>query len=340
MKFIVIVFIFFISAFQVKADKPLVLSKTLAPLSMKIHGDCLYVTEKESLQLYSIKERRFVRFIGKFGQGPGEFAAPPLVYRLTDDKILVESFFKMAIHKADGEYVSERKCPIRSRFVVPFGDQYLIKKQRYFVGKKKNTIHYIYLYEKNFKLRKVLSEIIKDNVLVKLNAFPYEIDCRVYKNYVYIPRPEQGFVFNVFDKKGELIRTLKSDYKKIRVTDSMIKKKKDNLKKDLKEHWPKVKQTLYFPDYLPSFKQFDISGDTIYLKTWERQGDESMFVLLDLEGKIKQTITLPDAANLANEFSSDLYVVLNGTYYYILGNPDTEEWELHSTDLKRYRKHR
>jgi hypothetical protein len=154
--------------------------------------------------------------------------------------------------------------------------------------------------------------------------------CRVFRtweNKIYVPESGKGLYLEVYDADGNLKKTIRNDYKKIRVEEAakkeavrayfdkcyLTQERKAILKKRL---------IFKFPEYYPAIQDFIVVDDSIYIKTYEK-GDKktAKFLVLDLSGKLIKSIFLPDTNNL-------LFYIKNNTFYYLEEDITEETWLL------------
>ena len=82
-----------------------------------------------------------------------------------------------------------------------------------------------------------------------------------------------------------------------------------------------------------------IDNQKIYVTTYEKKEDNYEIVVLDLEGNILERsfcFPLHPLQRTSRRFVSysNEYDIVNDNIYYLVENKDTEEWELHTTEIR------
>jgi hypothetical protein len=106
-------------------------------------------------------------------------------------------------------------------------------------------------------------------------------------------------------------------------------------------NWERLKQMFdyKFKEYFPAFFSFKIDNQKIYVTTYEKKGDNYEIVILDLEGNILKRFScfpLHPLQRTSRRFVSysNEYDIFNDNIYYLVENRDTEDWELHITEIR------
>jgi hypothetical protein len=91
-----------------------------------------------------------------------------------------------------------------------------------------------------------------------------------------------------------------------------------------------IRYNFYFPEYFPGFYRFAVDKGKVYFLTYNRKGDQRELIVTDFNGKVLKQSYVPWVENeVYTNFS-----ISNDMFYYIMENDETEEWELHVTDIK------
>jgi hypothetical protein len=298
-------------------------------MGVLIMKDHLYIPDNKSVQLYSLKEKKFIRFIGKMGIGPGEYMEDPAVCFQFPDKILINSFMnrKLLTFTITGDFIKERRYIFMASRLEPVGSNYVVSTQSYFRGKERKSFNEIVLYDSEFiKIKELLIDEILDP-LKRIDVVGVKPSFRIYKDKIYVSIPKDGLVFEIFAKGGKSIGRIQKDYKKVKVPQEYKSKKIAEIKEQKREYWHLLKNTIYFSEYFPALRDFMLCSDKIYARTWIEKGDNTEFIVIDLNGNGVKHIQLPKAG--------ELYTFVNDQYWYLIENMDEETWEIHSLSVDK-----
>lgn len=322
-----------LAALSLAAGAPLLskkiaeLTEVMAPGSIHILSDHMYIVDGFSIQVYSLSDLKPVKKFLSKGEGPGQVLARPVMSILTD-KIVINSRWKMLVFSPMGDLVSEKKAAIDISNIYPVGN--------HFVGskivldfRKFNHVQYINLYDKDFK---VISQLLKGSIgdyvafysgdpslkqkieMVRDTVRPF-----VFKDKIFIADTSKGFFFYVFDNCGKKLYDIDVPYEKHKVTEAY----KEKVLKDYKDtpEWSQFE--FVFKDYFPAFKHVRFADDKIYLASHPWRNERCDLAIIDLKGKILKKATVPDTS---------LFTVDKDRLYYLVENTE-ENWELHIEKL-------
>jgi hypothetical protein len=157
---------------------------------------------------------------------------------------------------------------------------------------------------------------------VKFPAMPSLINFAVYDGDIYILDPrEDKLIITIFDKNGKTKDRIEIVFQKLKVPESVKLKLIAEKKKSSGAVWAQIKKSYFVPEYYLIFDNFQIQNGNIYLKTWVEKDESIKFFILDLKGKEKRVLYIPNAKNL--------YAFHNNNYYFLKDNMESEIWELH-----------
>jgi len=282
--------------------------------------------------IYNRKNGAKVAEFLKFGAGPGEiftFKYPIL----TRDTIIINSYPKYVVYSKSGKFLHEKRCPIDAGNFVPVGKN--------FVGTSyppsspiDKTVQVLYsLYNPGFKKIKDIyrdkfpSPIRHDGK--KYHNLWYRDSSKAlsYKDRVYIGATSQGFYFAVFDSEGNKLYEIKKNLPKRKVTAEEKKRILNRPKSNNQQMRYIESHTIYeFPEYYPAYEDFFIDSDKIYV-FHNRQDDIHPITIMDLKGNILKEKKIPVIQIMG------IRPVFKGKIYNVLENEDTEEFEIHETDI-------
>lgn len=311
------------------AAKLAVLPEVLKPFNMWVSEKHLYISEEETIFLYSLENFKLIRKFGGKGEGPGEFRKPPWL-RIYPDYLLFEdsSSNRLSFFTRDGIFKNDTKIPgdiidvriVGNNFVGTTGD---------IDPEKMITKEIIKTYTKDFKpVKELCSWQGRGAIIISKGStkkFDFEVirDYIVYEVYgdrIYLGDTRKGFFISVYDSSGNKLYDINREYKKKRITEDYKTKHKNDAEKDRR-----LKNINFvFPEYFPAYERFELRNGKIYTWTYEKKEGKKELIILDLKGNILEKTFLT---------WQRFYSIDNGKYYYLLEN-DAEECELHVETIK------
>ncbi len=150
--------------------------------------------------------------------------------------------------------------------------------------------------------------------------------------YIYIVN-DFDFLIRVFDRSGNFVRTIRrEDYRFLAITEAHKKRTRDHLKRHLPSY-PRIRHRLKFPAGFPAVRHIERDGRELYITTFRRKkapGGVECFIF-DLEGNFLRRQFLPLVEeSVIREYPYDIY---NRKVYQLIENEETEQWDLHVTDI-------
>ncbi len=328
MKKRIIVLILILNIF-VYSKKIIVLNEIAHPSNIHVTNDYIYIVEETEISIYSLKDYKFKKKFGKSGEGPKEFKLFAVIIP-QDDYLLINSLGKISYFTFMGKHIKEIK---------PEGDSYSVLyyplKDGFIGGRlaRKYGKNFISINKYNINGKKIdkITEIespSQGNRKIELlkNQFSYQ----TYKNKVYISGIN-GFNIDVFNSQCYHIKNINRKYKKRKFSEKDRKIFLDHIKRQFKENFYLVKNKIIFPEYFPEILSFHIADDIIYIATWKRNKNKVEFFLYNLNGRYISTVFVP----LLFEDGVKPYpmTIKNSKIYQLFDNGDTEEWEIHISDI-------
>lgn len=190
----------------------------------------------------------FVTSFGQMGQGPGELREPLFPVVTNQDEVLVmdEGKRKLFFFTKEGDYLKSTPQEAETVALFPLENgNYLLLSAIY-----DHPSDYLVfsLASSDFKRIKELDRIthplfVRGKEKATTPGFLWSIT----KANLYFGNEERGYEINVFDLEGNLVRKIKKDYRKVRIPDEYIKKRKESMNEA-------YIQRSYFPEYFPSFQ--------------------------------------------------------------------------------------
>lgn len=304
--------------------------------------DHLYAIEDASVFIYSVKDFKLVKKFGKKGQGPQEFATSAemgaigqLSMDVQTDRLMVRCVTKISWFTKDGKFITEQKLPpLLLLQLIPFGKNYIGQKYeagniRYNVlaayNEKFEQLKEFSRHEDQFQLGKGL-KVLKDNLAQV-----------VYKDKLYMAW-ENELKIKVIDTNFKELLTITYPQKRTKVTAQDQKEIIELIKTspETKQYFELLKP-ITFPDYYPAIMQMFVTGDKVYVMTFNTQEEPNKGVnkyetlVFDLKGKFVKTFMCP--TKMQDPLRPYPMIIHEGKLYQLIENEDDESWEVHITDL-------
>jgi hypothetical protein len=290
----------------------------------------LYITEKASVYIYSLKNLKLKKTFGRKGEGPAEFKIT--VYRglfllLRKNYLVVDSYGRLSFFTKDGQFKAEFKTmPTVGKYVslgvklVGLGfKQY--DKLNYFTftifDYKANDKKEIYRYKHPYQPRRHYNPL-------ETTRLPSYV---TYDNKLYL-RGEKNTIL-VFDDTGKTLAPIRFPYHEVKLTGKHKNYYITWYKTDpkFKPIYERDKRWIQFPDYFPVIRDFIIADEKIYVLTYEMKDGKNRLLELNPNGQLLQEAFIP--LEEENAFRLFPYTVKGGMLYQVLENEEEEIWELH-----------
>lgn len=249
------------------------------------------------------------------------------------NEYFVDSQDKVLYFSKDGTFIREQRKPIGVANITPVGKNFVGSKLA--VIEDKTQYQAVVLYDDKFEIVKELAREVSPAQSVKMTTElpPDALNFAVHKENIFVEKSREGFLIEVYNSGGELIRKIRSEIKRKSIGGKEKKKLLENFKKD-----PSVKaagfdniirQTkLIYPDSLPAITGLEIADNKLYVKTSQRYADQSDFLVLDLEGNQLGHIQMPGLTEtplVAHLLNVKYYTISQGKIYYLtFGEKETK----------------
>jgi hypothetical protein len=302
------------------------------------HGK-IYIKDKKDIAVYSFDTGRFLKRIGRPGQGPGEFTFLGS-FCLVGDQLIAADIGKTLIFSADGEYLGQVIPPSRiMRFpYLPVGHHFIgVPLERKEDGTELPLT--LIIYDQNGKTVKRLLEVpdvlppppprpgasLPAGKMKNLMVREY-FDYLVYDNKIFVADSTKGLSISVFDETGNLLYEIRHPVDRIKVTKEYQEKIINNLTGIFRQNNQPI-----FPDYFPAFVAMKIDGGKIYVVTSARKGNFNEVIVMDLSGKIlERSFRFPKEIGyfVPNSFAQS-FDVEQGKFVWVEYNEPAAQYELH-----------
>ncbi len=320
-----------------------------APDSIMVDGGYIYIAEFPVVYIYSLKDFTLKAKFGRKGEGPGEFLKYAQLY-VRPDGLVVGDRNRVLYFNKDGKYLKEIKARSLANWgVMPLGEG--------FVGRSKareGKVEYdtVVLYSPVLEKGK---EIYRSRFFYsewkggkKCNAVGVTgIHFQAYGGKVFI-RGGADFTIHVFDEGGNKRYSIDREYEKVRVTEADKKRYLDYFRLTLpwkRLYEERLKGEIYFPDFFPAIRSFFVVDEKVYVLTYKKRGGKAQFIVLNLKGELIEEIYLPFPVDddgfiyslhksLRRRVFNPTFTIKGGTFYRLVENSESEEWELHIHKMK------
>ena len=317
-----------------------------SPVLTYIDDKNLYIVnhDDQSLNIYTRNDLHLEFKFGGKGEGPGEFRRIQ-GFKVYKDFIFVNSMGKNSYFSKKGDLLKEFRTPPHLIPCYPLGNNFVTREhpglsERLPSNPYKNFK--IVLIDANFKTKRVLFQK-KLNISNVYNPktgereswlFPNYTFYRIYKDNIYIGCSSmESFFFTVFNSQGNKLYEIKRPYIKQKIPELIKKTIKKRQKKKNKQAIRKLEIKFY--EYFPSFCNFEVADDKIFIFLYPTIDGQRVLVL-DLMGKLLDSNLIPfDLKYFEDNPAIKLWFnkIHNGKKYYIRDNADTDKWELWSLKI-------
>jgi hypothetical protein len=336
MKRIILLIILLLLASLMLTAKVVVFPDLMKPYQIQVDDHGIYITEGTTIYIYRLKDFSLHKKFGKEGEGPQEFMLPPpgsVVFTVQNNSLLVNSLGKLSYFTKDGDFQKEIKLSVTvGSWLRPIGNNKFVGiTLRQEENKFYNTLN---VFDAELKKGK---EIYK----FKSPLQPGKVDVVTiarqpllctWKDKMFFGG-EEGEIY-VFDGSGKKLPTIKHEYEKVKLTPERKKKYIDFFRSHprFKNGWERFKNDVHFPAYLPVLRDLIVTDGKIYTLTYTEKDGKRKFYVSDTDGKGLRKIMLPLPE--MSPIALYPYTIKNNTLYQLIENDDSEQWELHITEIK------
>ncbi len=333
--FVVLFIVMIASVSFLSGQKVVVMEEVLKPRFITMDEKQLYISETDAtVSIFNADNFKFIKKFGKAGEGPKEFLRIAFVTPLKD-KLLINSLGKISFFSKDGVYQNEIKSPggAAAGFgFLPIKGGYVVNGR---TGDDNGIFTVINFFDKKLvKVRELARVKMAEKGYAKINVLSSNIPFQVHKNTIFIPE-EKGFVVNAIDSTGKhLFKIERKDYKQRKFTNKVEKELRDLIKKQSPQQYEIIKNRLLFPKYFPIFSFFykDAKTEMIYLFTWKFEDENFECFIYNMKGEFQKRVEVPFKMQAALQpYPLNIY---NWKVYQLIDNDETENWEMHITDIK------
>lgn len=341
MKFFHAFLIFVILVLALFPEKVASLSDVEKPTDILCAKQKIFIMDGANVKAFDLKKGSSKFQFARKGEGPGEIKMSPFqtnTITLHNSDIGIDSLDRVIYYSLEGKFQREvKKGGFLGLQVKPVGENYVVKR----VDRSDKKTEYITLdvYDRNMKK---LREIARQRSSIQFDSvrmIPDSTHFTVKDGLIYVERSDKGAVIEVFDSEGNPVKTIKFNSEKTSVTEidklsALNRYKNDSLVKQIGFENLKKRIKFDFPDYLPEIANIMAYKNNLIIKTYIRNKDKTLYLMIDMNGKILKKMSLPatwdgEMISHLNGVEPQLYTFYDGYFYYIIENYNDEEFELH-----------
>lgn len=304
------------------------LAEISTPNSMTVEGNQLFIIEKETVFLYSMKDFKLVKTFGRKGEGPGEFGYTPTL-RVYPEFLVFNSFGKILYFSRNGEFIKEKRSPSTFSFSFePMGDKFVGFKVKMNQETQKSTT-VITFFDKDLKAIKELATrerqlFRQSGGKIEVNGVSDHFGFDVWGERIFVADTTKGFYIEVINSSGDKLYEIKKEYQKMKVSEEYKKDFWKRMEANPTFRTFKDRIKVVFRDYFPAFRNTTIKNGKMYVVCFEKKDKNNLIIVMDLKGKILKKSFLP------TNYRNSIY---NDRFYFLVENEDEEIWELFVKDI-------
>jgi hypothetical protein len=314
---------------------PVVLPELWNPKYIVVDDLRLYVSQKETVYIYRLKDFKLTARFGESGEGPQQFVPNPggtgvLIFPLTDSLFLT-TYGKFAYYSKEGKFISEKRVSNNRRF-IPFRDKFL-SLEEHFDWQKINSEYVLVLYDSHLKKVKELTAHKGFKNFKK--KYPADIPIfSVWKDKVAVKGEGEGLVIDIYNDRGTQTGSIRHKVQRRKFTEKDKEEYFEAMKTlpETRKFSNIIKRIVEFRPYFPAIYYFWTANGKIYIMTFKENNGKQELLVFDFNGKFLAQAFLPVGKWMAQRFYPA--AVYNERFYQLFENEDTEDWELHIENIK------
>ena len=226
------------------------------------------------------KDGKYLKTIGRLGQGPGELNRPSTI-SVNQNELMVHETRRLSFFSLNGEFLrnvstkgvwalramidSKGNIVVTEGFLDPNNPRYMFKK-----------------FDSKMNLLSEIASCPAPNSRKSFNPFMPVAHCLIDKDDNIVYGYPKNYELQIFNPEGKLIKKITKEYDSIKVTE----KEKKEFIEDLP---PQMKASRYdFSKYHSAFYRLFLDDEgRIFVRTWEKIGDEGIYYydVFDREGR-------------------------------------------------------
>jgi hypothetical protein len=297
------------------------------PVAIVLNSEWIYIQDSATVRLFRKSDYKYIKTVGREGQGPGEFqdfASPQIL----PEHLLVSSSNKIALFSLSGEFIEEKRHAVFDYGIKSINNHYVGFVWAY----REDYVAYL-LYDSDFIL---IKELHRGKALLHPNRRRDFFEIHFYDTYedkIAVAHRE-GFVIDIYNSKGDILHSIRHEVEPVTFT----KEDKENVVKYWREErgyqqW-QIDQLLErtdFPDSYPPIQTCRLADGLIYVITYKEKRDKFECLLFDLMGDLVKTVYVP--LNMLSPNLASPFTISENSIYQLIFNYEEDRWELHINKL-------
>ena len=326
--------VFFLLAGVIMAAKTVSLPGIYNPKYVFVQKDYVYIVEGTTVNIFSGKDFKLIKKFGKQGEGPQEFKGVINGIYFPGENMVVSSIGRASFFTPDGNFIKEKNIVAGMGWdFIPIGDGFIGRGMK---QDKETRFRTFNLFDSNLKKVKEFYKIKhpfqerKGMRVFELSGISFVHDNKIFLSY------GKGFLIEIFNDKGEKLPSIKrDDYPLIELTEKYKEAVYYFYKTNprTKDRFDLIKERLVFPKYLNAIRDFYAADKKVYIRTYKIVDNKTEFFIYHTNGKFIKKVLLPTLERGGFEYATYRYTVGGGKFYQLFENADTEEWELHISEI-------
>lgn len=298
------------------------LPEVMQPRDFSIYRERIFIGDKNTIHIYSMKDFKHLKQFGGYGSGPGEFNLS-IRLEVLRDKLAVNTMGKLIYFSLDGDFIKEIKTKPEISIIHPVGENFV---GSIYEGPNTQKMN---IYDKNLTLMNTLYQgslghatyYDSNAVKIKVQMVKDYVEIKVYKDRIYIGDTRKGFFFAVYIDTGKKLYEVNNKYVPLKIPED-YKKERTRIEQE-SPGWDSIKNKveLIFPEYFPAYRDCLFSDDKIYFVTFKSSNGKDETIITDLKGNILGKTYVP--SNIW------IFTIHKDKPYWLIENEDQEMWELH-----------
>lgn len=319
------------------AEKVAEFDSVFRPDMISMSDKFIYITEKTSVHIFDAKTYQPIKTFGREGEGPKEFKINPfgtaLIISCIEGKLVINSFAKVSLYTATGDYIQEFKVP-PNQVYIPFGDSYIYTG----IAKNKDDVPVIAINmaDKDFTKKKEL--YVSDWKMGSELRFDFPITSFAFApvaGKIYVVAGKEGFVIDVFDRSGAKLSRFQNPYTPIKLDADYERKTIHWFKTDprWKNLYTMFKERISFKSHFPPIYNMLFDKYRLYVLTYKMKDNlrECIVFNLDLKEIKRVFLPIPEVYGLG---VLPKYTFYGQAFYILTENEDEEIIELTKIELR------
>ena len=280
------------------------------------------------------KTGRFVSYLGRCGQGPGEISSFMAMGIDSRDRLWVDDFGtkKIVFYRSSGEFIGETRYPPRWTNVTPLENEGYVATGSGLEKSEVATGYHLRLYDAAFREIGLLDTYDNSRMIAggrTTGTIPL-LTWKTSKDKIYVGNEQRKYEILVYGLDGKLIRKIQKDLNPVRYPEEFIKDT---------DIMARRRPELYSPTYMPPYNSFmvDDSG-YLFVMTYERgrAPDEYLYDIFDEKGVFVGKVGL-GLSGLLGRALNRLNSVIRQHRYYRLRLKQSDYYEIVVYRLERKR---